>query len=136
MLLDTNIVVYAIQPQYPFLHDLIVQNLPNYSAISFVESLGFHRITRQDETDIRRLLARLPRIEIDQPVLDQAVALRQQRKMSLGDAIIAATALVHNKTLITRNIADFAWIAGLKLLDPLAAPPPPPAPQPPPPTQP
>lgn len=48
--------------------------------------------------------------------------------MSLGDAIIAATALVHDLTLVTRNLDDFRWIAGLRLLDPLAPPPAPIAP--------
>ncbi len=40
--------------------------------------------------------------------------------MSLGDAIIAATALEHYQTLVTRNIKDFDWIEGLKVIDPLA----------------
>jgi predicted nucleic acid-binding protein len=40
--------------------------------------------------------------------------------MSLGDAIIGASALVHQDTLVTRNTADFRWIPGLRLLDPLA----------------
>ena len=39
--------------------------------------------------------------------------------MGLGDAIIAATAMVHNLTLVTHNTEDFRWIAGLELLDPL-----------------
>jgi predicted nucleic acid-binding protein len=53
------------------------------------------------------------------PVLKQAVALRQQRKMSLGDSIISATALLNDLTLITANTADFRWIENIKLLDPL-----------------
>ena len=50
---------------------------------------------------------------------NQAIALRQQRRMGLGDAIIAATAIVHNLTLVTHNTEDFRWIANLELLDPL-----------------
>ncbi|NMG09218.1 twitching motility protein PilT [Brasilonema sp. UFV-L1] len=38
--------------------------------------------------------------------------------MSLGDAMIAGTALAHNRTLVTRNTADFIWIAELQLLNP------------------
>ena len=53
-----------------------------------------------------------------QAVLDQAVVLRQQRRMSLGDALVAGTALVHGLTLVTRNIEDFQWIQGLSLLNP------------------
>jgi predicted nucleic acid-binding protein len=66
---------------------------------------------------------RAPILAVDQPVLDRAVSLRQQRRMSLGDSIIGATALVHDPTLVTRNVTDFRWIAGLRLRDPLAVPP-------------
>jgi len=39
--------------------------------------------------------------------------------MSLGDAIIAGTALAYDLTLVTRNTEDFQWIDGLSLLNPL-----------------
>jgi len=48
-----------------------------------------------------------------------AIQFRQQQSMSLGDAIIAATALEHHQTLATRNIKDFDWIDGLKVINPL-----------------
>lgn len=38
-------------------------------------------------------------LPIAQAVLDRAVTLRQIRRMSLGDAIIAATAMVYDRTL-------------------------------------
>lgn len=52
-------------------------------------------------------------------IFDQAVYFRQQRKMSLGDSLIAATALIHQITLVTHNTQDFAWIDNLSLIDPL-----------------
>jgi toxin FitB len=119
MLVDTNILIYSVRPQYAALRQLIATKVPSYSAISYVESLGFHQITPADKQDLTQLLGGLKMLDITLAVLDQAVALRQQRRMSLGDAIIAATALVHDKTL-TRNVADFQWITGLRLLDPLA----------------
>ena len=51
---------------------------------------------------------------------DAVITLRQQKKMSLGDAIIAATALTHALPLVTRNVQDFRHIAGLKLINPFA----------------
>lgn len=39
--------------------------------------------------------------------------------MSLGDAIIAATALENDLTLATANIKDFKHIEGLKLINPM-----------------
>jgi len=39
--------------------------------------------------------------------------------MSLGDALIAATALEHRLILATRNVKDFEWITGLKIVNPI-----------------
>jgi hypothetical protein len=58
--------------------------------------------------------------EVTQPIAERAVELRQRQKLSLGDAIIAATALVHDCELITRNIVDFEEIPGLRLVNPFS----------------
>lgn len=57
---------------------------------------------------------------VNDPVIHEAVRLRQLRKMGLADALIAATALVHQMTLVTHNTRDFARIDGLSVVDPLA----------------
>ena len=44
--------------------------------------------------------------------------LRQMKKMSLGDSLVAATCLAHDLTLVTRNAADFSWIENLRVLNP------------------
>ncbi|MCK5720219.1 MAG: hypothetical protein KAH84_09770 [Thiomargarita sp.] len=59
-------------------------------------------------------------IPISQSILEQAVELRQQHKISLGDSIISATVILNNLTLVTANISDFKWIKNIKLLNPLA----------------
>jgi predicted nucleic acid-binding protein len=41
--------------------------------------------------------------------------------MKLGDALIAATALLHDLPLVTRNEEDFKHVAGLRVLNPFAA---------------
>lgn len=120
MLADSNILIYAIRPDGRKLLRFIIERLPAVSAITYDEVLGTTRLPPADMDRMRRLFERLTVFPIDQLVLDQAVALRQQRKMFLGDALIAATALVYRRKLITRNMADFAWIAGLALLDPYA----------------
>jgi predicted nucleic acid-binding protein len=51
-------------------------------------------------------------------VVQQAIALRQQVKMGLADAVIAATALAHNLPLATRNVDDFKHITGLQIINP------------------
>ncbi|CAN5611944.1 hypothetical protein BH10ACI3_BH10ACI3_02470 [soil metagenome] len=54
-------------------------------------------------------------------VVERAIWLRQQKKIGLGDAIVAATALVHELTLATRNTKDFKWIDSLTLVNPFDA---------------
>ncbi len=61
-------------------------------------------------------------LELEEIVILRAIALRQEKKMSLGDAVIAATALVHGLTLVTRNVDDFRHIADLKILNPFDLP--------------
>ena len=120
ILLDSDVVILGAKPEYvERLAPLIVAPTA-ISAISYLEVLGFHRLNESDRIYFERFFDSCTILPIDQPVLDRAVALRQQRKMSLGDALIAATALFHGLTLATRNISDFKWIDGLATLDPLA----------------
>ncbi|VEN73119.1 Twitching motility protein PilT (fragment) [Candidatus Desulfarcum epimagneticum] len=39
--------------------------------------------------------------------------------MSLGDSLIAATALVYDLKLATANVKDFLWIKRLEVVNPL-----------------
>ncbi len=118
MLLDSNIIIYAAQAENGALRQFIAEQSPAVSALSYVEVLGYHQLTEQERLyfeDFFRFSLVLP---ISQAVLDQAVALRQIRRMTLGDAIIAGTALVHNLTLVTRNVEYFQWINQLQLINP------------------
>ena len=57
-------------------------------------------------------------IEIDKAIIDTTIALRKSRRIKLPDAIIAATAIVYGRGLITRNTADFNNIKGLTVVNP------------------
>ena len=54
-------------------------------------------------------------------MIEQAIQLRQQKKMNLGDAIIAATAVAYQIPLVTRNEDDFKHIPGLDLRNQFAS---------------
>jgi predicted nucleic acid-binding protein len=58
---------------------------------------------------------------VDTAVAKQCGAFAALRTIELGDALIAATALIHDLTLVTRNVADFAG-TGARLLNPWDAP--------------
>ena len=121
MLLDSNIIIYAAQPQHEALRRFIAANPAAVSAISYVEVLGYHNLTDDAGRDLTQFFQAARVLPLDQPVLDHAVSLRQRRRMSLGDSLVAATALVHGLTLVTRNTVDFRAIEGLSLHDPLAS---------------
>ena len=56
---------------------------------------------------------------LDDNVTTKTIYLRRMyKKLKLGDAIVAATALVYNFTIVTRNTADFKNIEGLEVLNP------------------
>jgi hypothetical protein len=118
MLIDSNIIIYAAQPANGALRDFIAQNAPAVSAVSYVEVLGYRHLTELERQHFEAFFAAAPVLPVSQDVLEQAVKLRQLRKMSLGDALVAGTALAHNLTLVTRNTDDFEWIAGLSLMNP------------------
>jgi toxin FitB len=121
MLIDSNIIIYASKPEHADLRRFIAEHTPAVSAISYVEVLGYHKLTTSERQDLEAFFAAAPILPVSDAVLDQAVRLRQQKKMTLGDALVGATVLVYNLTLVTRNTDDFEWINGLSLLNPFEA---------------
>jgi predicted nucleic acid-binding protein len=120
-LIDSNIIIYAAQPQHEHLRQWIAENAPFVSAASYVEVLGYHQLTEAERHYFTVFFEAASALPLSQEVLEQAIKLRQLKKMTLGDALIAGTALAHNLTLVTRNTEDFAWIAGLKVFNPFEA---------------
>ena len=119
MIADSNLFIYVTQPNYSYLIDWFKQNAPMASAITHVETLGYYRLQAKEKALLVQLFGYLGCLYPTPETFTTAIQLRQQRKISLGDAIIAATALEHRLTLVTRNVKDFEWIAGLKVINPI-----------------
>jgi len=70
--------------------------------------------------DLEKFLNRYQILKITEQISDRAVDLLKQYFLSQGlliaDGLIAATALIHDEALITKNQRDFRFIADLNLL--------------------
>jgi len=121
VLLDSNIIIYAAEPEHEDLRSFVAAEAPAVSAISVVEVLGYHRLTEAERTHFEEFFSVSRILAVSDLVISEAVRLRRQRKMTLGDALIGATAIANDLTLVTRNVRDFDWIAGLRILDPFAS---------------
>jgi hypothetical protein len=92
-LLDSNILIYASQPAGGQARDFIRNNTVFVSVISQIEVLGYHKLNNPERQLLESFFALATIIPITQPIVDEAIRLRCIRKMSLGDSLVAATAL-------------------------------------------
>lgn len=118
MIIDSNVLIYSNQPGYGNVLAYLDANRSDLqvSLVTKVEVLGYHKITPADEADFMTFFASVSVLPIDETVVAEAIRLRQQRKRSLGDSIIAATALLYNQPVLTNNIADFTDVDGLQVI--------------------
>jgi len=118
-LVDSNILIYAAQPEYPFLKELLEQEDIAVSELTKLEVLGYRHLTDEAEEYFNAVFSLVTILPISTEVINRATLLRQQRNMKSGDAVIAATALLHCSELITRNTGDFDHIIDLTINNPI-----------------
>jgi predicted nucleic acid-binding protein len=117
-LIDTNVLIDAQMNNLPesgmkFMAEIIDKEF-TVSFITFIEFLGYKDATQETEEFIA--LANV--LEINKEIIQICINLRKSKVIKLPDSIIAATALVSNLTLTTRNLSDFKNIPGLKIINP------------------
>ena len=117
ILLDTNVFIYLANGT---IDAKIVQGKEiAYASITKIEALGYIQITAVEQQYLRALLDECEQLDLTEEVIKQAITLRQQTKITLGDAIIAATALTYELPLWTANEADFKMLEDLQIHNPL-----------------
>lgn len=88
------------------------------SVVSKIETLGYHKLGEKEKEFLVEFFDAAEVLPVSQTVVTESIQLRQQRRVSLGDAMIAGTALSRNLTLATHNTGDFEWIESLGIVDP------------------
>lgn len=115
--MDTNAVIEFLGGAIPtsgsnWLQNKIDHNLHHLSVINQIELLGFNGSTSEMQV-LEEFISASNVIPLSEIVVQKTIDLRKSYPIKLPDAIIAATALVYNLTLITRNTSDFDKITGL-----------------------
>jgi predicted nucleic acid-binding protein len=95
----------------------VIDLIPNISVITEIEALSWVNKDTSKEKIIQEFIRDVNIIPLTPAVVNECVALRRRKKIKTPDAIIAATAIVHNLSLITSD-KDFNHIKGLKVIDP------------------
>jgi predicted nucleic acid-binding protein len=105
--------------------DVCIDHLEGAKRLPRRGRLAYSVITRAEllagdpahEAAVRRLLAGMDELIVDRRIADRAGVLRRLG-LRMPDALIAATGLVHQLTLLTRNGADFRKAPGLRVRAP------------------
>ena len=122
-LLDTNViseltkaspapqVVTFLTQQHDLWLSVIVIHELEFGVRNMPDGQRRDRVSAFYRTFINRLADRV--LPVERTVAEHAAQLRAQarrdgRVLHLGDALIAATAVVHGLSLVTRNVNDFA----------------------------
>lgn len=84
------------------------------SIINKIEVLG----SKATDKAIEGFISMAESIGLTEAISDRTIDIRKTKKIKLPDAIIAATAIEYNLTLVTRNTKDFSGINGLDIVNP------------------
>lgn len=99
-LIDTNIVLYHLGGR---LAEPIPAGEHAVSVITELELLSWDQLDAAGEATIRAFLDAVERIELTEAVRVAAIQLRRESGLKLPDAIVAATAMTSNATLLTAD---------------------------------
>ncbi len=92
------------------------------SIISFVTEIELQvwEPSAKEDVDVYMdFIANSSILKIDDEIIKQTIRIRKKYKLKMPDAIIAATAITNDFTLISDNDKDYLKIYGLKYINPV-----------------
>lgn len=120
-LIDTNILIYhtkGAEESIELISGLMVRKSFRISMLTKIEFLGWDKHTTDGLEKCRRLIEPAIVYPVDEPVAEKAIEVRRHMNIKLADAVIAATAIIHQLKLATRNVNDFKAIEELEVVNP------------------
>jgi toxin FitB len=100
-LLDSNILIYALQPRHNYLRIFLADKDNAVSIVTKIEVMGFKGLTLDERNYLAIVFDNLNVLSLTSEIAEQATQLKLQKKMSLGDSIIGATVLFYDIELVT-----------------------------------
>ncbi|MEQ8423671.1 MAG: type II toxin-antitoxin system VapC family toxin [Cyclobacteriaceae bacterium] len=120
-LIDSNVVIDYLagnlSKRGASLVRVAVNEIPTISVVTKIEVLSF-KIPLRDGKLLTSFVEESVVIGLSDEIVEATIQLRKQARISTPDAIIAATAVIYELTLLTRNEQDFRSIKNLKILNP------------------
>ena len=98
--------------------DLLLKESFNISVITKIEFLSWSRLKEDAELDkkAQTFVSYATLFDLDDKVAQKTIDIRREFKTKTPDAIIAATALVHEMPIVTNNTSDFESL-GLEVIN-------------------
>lgn len=121
LLLDTSLVIDHLRTrdknQTAFLELFDEKHEMFVSILTHTECYAGKSVWKKEEewNYLKDVLSGLKIISLEEKISLKAGELRANHNIGLGDAIIAATAIIHKLPLATLNIKHFEKVPGLKL---------------------
>jgi predicted nucleic acid-binding protein len=117
--LDTNAIVALLQGNFQLIELLKDADWLGISVISQIEFLVFPGLTQNDCQIFEQFLQRvnvLGLVATDIVLLEKIIEIRQQHRLKLPDAVIAAMAIQNSASLVTAD-REFAKVTILTVIN-------------------
>ncbi len=115
--LDTNILIYYVAGDA----DVLAFFRANENAVFYLpciviaEFLSYPLMAPDIAEKFHDFVRQTIVINLDYAVAVRAAAIRRKTKLSLADAVIAASSIATHASLLTRNVRDFKKVNGLSI---------------------
>jgi len=117
--LDTNAIVALLQGNIQLVELLKDADWIGVSVISKIEFLVFPGLTQEDRQIFEQFLQRVEVLglgAIDAVLIEKIIEIRQQHRLKLPDAVIAAMAIQNSASLVTAD-REFAKVTILTVIN-------------------
>ncbi len=117
--LDTNAIVSLLQGSSQLIQLLQDADWIRVSVISQIEFLAFSGLSQEDRQLFEQFLQRVEVISLvasDAVLIEKIIEIRQQYRLKLPDAVIAAMTIQNSASLVTADL-EFAKVTILTVIN-------------------